>query len=269
VLRQNRVKRVADDGGMALVALIGTFQGPTMAELIGLAGYDGALIDMEHGGFDLDQVQVHVLACEIAGITPIVRVPSLDVPLITRLLDIGDQGIQLSGVSSADEARALVHAVRFPPLGSRGLIGNSRALRFGGVSSPDVMAMADREVLTKITIENREGLEAVEEIAAIDGIDFVGTGPHDISAALGAIGQPDSPVLKAAMDRVVAAARATGKRKLSLSTGHPAYPLSPAQLFELGVSFVPCQPFPERRLLAGMKEQVKEFKAATGQAPAA
>src|SRR5262245_38152760 len=102
---------------MALGALVGTFKGPTMPELMGIAGYDAAVIDLEHGGLDLADVQTLILACEIAGITPLVRVPSLDPPLITRLLDIGAQGIQLSGVSTAAEAQALVDAIRFPPHG--------------------------------------------------------------------------------------------------------------------------------------------------------
>lgn len=260
----NRVKRVIDEGGMALGTMVGTFQGPTMPEIIGLAGFDAAIIDLEHHGLDLGQVQVLILACEVAGITSLVRVPELDESLITRLLDIGAQGIQLSGVSGVEEAEALMRAVRFPPRGARGLIGNSRSMRYGGVSSSEALAAADREILVKVAIESLAGLEAVDEIAAIDGIDLIGVGPHDISAALGVTGQPDSPVLHDVMQRVARACRATGTRKLSLSTGHPAYPLSPAQLKEMGVAFVPCQPFPERRLLQGMAEQVKEFKSAAG-----
>lgn len=260
VLR-NRVKRVVDAGGIALGASVGNFAGPTMPELIGLAGYDAAVIDLEHGGFDLQQVLVLILACENADITPIVRVPSLDPALITRLLGLGAQGIQLSGVSSTEEARRVVAATRFPPAGSRGLIGNSRSLRYGGVSPATYLEQVDREILIKVTIEDRDGLEAVEEIAAVDGIDLIGIGPHDLSAALGVVGEPDSPVMAAAIERVARAAQATGQRKLSMSTGHPAYPRTTAQLVELGVAFVPCQPLPERRLLDSMTQQVRQIRA--------
>jgi 4-hydroxy-2-oxoheptanedioate aldolase len=257
----NRVKNVIADGGIALEGMPGTFQGPTMVELMGAAGYDAVLIDLEHGGFDLEHVQVHVLAAEVAGVTPLVRIPGLDAPLITRLLDIGAQGIQLSGVQSAAHARALVDAVRYPPRGSRGLILNSRAMRRRGPPTPSVLEEADRDVLVKVTIESVAALDAVEEIAAIDGIDLIGIGPNDLSAALGVFGQPDSPVLADAVERVVEAARSGGRRRLSMSTGHPSYPRTPAQLAELDVAFVPCQPFPERRLLESFTEQVKTFRA--------
>jgi len=266
VLR-NRVKRVIDEGGIALGGLVGTFQGPTMPELLGLAGYDAALIDMEHGGFDLDQVQVLIMASEIAGVTPMVRIPGLDPYLVTRLLDIGAQGIQLSGVSSAAEAQAVVDAVRFPPVGKRGLIGNSRALRYGGVSSADYLKTAEQNILIKVTIEDIEGLDAVEEIAAVEGIDLLGAGPHDISAALGVVGQPDAPVFVEAMDRIVRAAQSGGKRRLSQSVGHPSYPRTPAQLAAAGVAFITCQPFAERRLLAAFTEQVQSMRSALLESP--
>jgi 2-keto-3-deoxy-L-rhamnonate aldolase RhmA len=260
-VRGNRVKHVIAEGGIALGTPVGSFQGPTMPELIGLAGFDAAVIDLEHGAFDLQQVQVLVMACELAGITPIVRVPELEPPLITRLLDIGVQGIQLSGVTSAAEAVELVRAVRFPPHGVRGLIGNSRALGYGGVANAAGLDAVNREILVKVTIESKEGLDAVEAIAAVDGIDLLGVGPNDLSAALGVIGQPNSPLLADAMRRVADAARSTGLRKLSFSIGHPAYPLGPREIAELGVAFVPCQPFPERRMLASLSEQVSSIRS--------
>jgi 4-hydroxy-2-oxoheptanedioate aldolase len=256
----NRVRRVIDAGGMALEGILGTFQGPTMVELLGLAGYDAVLIDLEHGGFDLNDVQVHVLAAEVAGITSIVRVPGLDAPLITRLLDIGAQGIQLSGVADAAEARALVDAVRYPPHGSRGLILNSRVLRRRGAATPEVLEEVGRAVVVKVTIESVAALDEVEQIAAVDGVDLIGIGPNDLSAALGVFGRPDSPVLAAAVDRVVRAARSGGKRRLSMSTGHPSFPVTPDELVELDVAFVPCQPFPERRLLQSFSQQVRELR---------
>jgi 2-keto-3-deoxy-L-rhamnonate aldolase RhmA len=251
---------VIADGGIALSTPVGTFQGPSMPELIGLAGFDAALIDLEHGGLDLQQVQVMILACEVAGITPLVRIPGIDPPLITRLLDIGAQGIQYSGVESVTEAEELVRTVRFPPAGSRGVIGNSRALRYGGVSSAADLEAAAAEVLVKVTIESIAGLEAVEGIAAVDGIDLIGIGPNDLSAALGVSGQPGSPILVNAMTRVVEAARSTGQRRLSCAIGHPAYPLGPTEVAELGVVFIPVQPMPERRLLASLAEQAQGIR---------
>src|SRR5262249_14486855 len=161
----------------------------------------------------------------------------LDPELITRLLDIGAQGIQYSGVGSAAEAEELVSAVRFPPVGTRGVIGNTRALGYGLVSGADGLEAAAREVLVKVTIETRAALDEVEAIAAVDGIDLIGIGPNDLAAVLGVSGRPGAPALVEAMNRVAEAARSTDHRKLSCAIGHPAYPLGPKEVAELGVAF--------------------------------
>src|SRR6476469_11163973 len=106
---------------------------PKIVELIGLAGFDAAFIDMEHTSFDLHDVQNCVMAAERVGITPIVRTPVFDPAFILRLLDLGVQGIQVPHVTGAAGARAAVEAVRYPPLGDRGIAGASRATDFGKV----------------------------------------------------------------------------------------------------------------------------------------
>lgn len=227
---------------MALGGAVGNFAGPAMIELIALAGADAAHIDMEHHPFDLREIEGMILTAEAVGITPIIRIPELDAPLILRLLDMGAQCIQLDGISNPDEARALVDACRYPPAGSRGLVWTSRPARYGRVDKRTFAAEANRNVVVKISIDSEAGLNALDEIAAVEGIDIIGVGAHDLSSILGVVGYPDHPKLVAAIDQVIAAVSKGGRRRLALPLGSSAYPRTPAELMARGVVYTNLAP---------------------------
>lgn len=260
---ENRVMRVISEGGMALGGLTGSFTGPAIVELMGHSGLDAVLVDLEHNGIDLSQVQVMIVAAEAVNITPIVRVPELDRPLITRLLDMGAQGIQLDGVQDAAQALALVDAVRFPPEGSRGLIWNSRSARYGSVNKRSYAEEANRRTLVKISIDDPHGVEAADEIAAVGGVDIIGVGAHDLSSMLGVVGKPEHPLLAAAIDRVIDAVNRHRPRRLALPLESAAYPRSSTDLRSLGVAYTNLQPHPEQRLLRSLQEQVVRARSAS------
>ena len=111
---ENRVKKVMRAGDLAIGTYV-TLSDPQVVEIIGLAGFDAAFIDMEHTTFDLSMVERMVLSAELVGITPIVRVPGNDASLILRLLDLGTQGIIIPHVEGVEGARRAVDAVRYPP----------------------------------------------------------------------------------------------------------------------------------------------------------
>ena len=127
-MQTNRVKKILREGGLALGTYTGGIADPQIVEIIGHAGFDAAFIDMEHTSFDLRDVQLMVMAAERVGITPIVRTPGFDPAFILRLLDMGVQGIQVPHISDARAAREAVKAVRYPPLGERGMAGASPRL---------------------------------------------------------------------------------------------------------------------------------------------
>jgi 4-hydroxy-2-oxoheptanedioate aldolase len=143
-MRENRVKRILSEGRLALGTHVGGIADPQIVEIIGLAGFDAAFIDMEHTSFDLRDIQLMVMAAERVGITPVVRTPGFDPAFILRLLDMGVQGMQVPHVSSADTAREAVKAVRYPPQGERGMAAASRAADFGKVRLLDHMAASKR-----------------------------------------------------------------------------------------------------------------------------
>jgi 2-keto-3-deoxy-L-rhamnonate aldolase RhmA len=113
-MRENRVKRILQEGGLALGTHVGGIADPQIVEIIGLAGFDAAFIDMEHTSYDLHDVQLAVMAAERVGITPIVRTPGFDPAFILRLLDMGVQGVQvrMSAVPRRPARQSRRYAIR-------------------------------------------------------------------------------------------------------------------------------------------------------------
>ena len=124
-MRENRVKRVMREGGLAIVSHVG-FADPAVIEIIAMAGFDGAFIDMEHTVFDLQLVGEMIRVADLTGVTPIVRVPENNPKIILRVLDMGAQGVQVPHIEGIEGAKRAVAAVRYPPLGERGAAGSTR-----------------------------------------------------------------------------------------------------------------------------------------------
>src|ERR1700739_761681 len=254
-MKENRVKRILREGRLALGTHVGGIRDPQIVEIIGLAGFDAAFIDMEHTSFDLRDIQLMVMAAERVGITPIVRTPGFDPAFILRLLDMGVQGIQVPHVSDAETAREAVKAVRYPPAGERGMAAGSRAADYGRTPLLEHMAKSNREILLACMIEDMAAVERIDEIAGVPGVDLLAVRAADLSASLGVSGHPDHPRLVAAIDRVREAVRKGAGARLALPLNHAAFPRNAAQLKELGAGYSNCAPTPEARLLRSLQEQ--------------
>ena len=260
-MQTNRVKKILKEGGLALGTYTGGIADPQIVEIIGHAGFDAAFIDMEHTSFDLRDIQQMVMAAERVGITPIVRTPGFDPAFILRLRDMGVQGIQVPHISDARAAREAVKAVRYPPLGERGMAGASRASDYGKVPLREHMERSNREITLAVMIEDLPAVADIDAIASTDGIDIVAVGPSDMSRALGVSGTPDHPRLVEVVHRVAEAVRKGGVARLALPMNHAALPRNAAQLRELGVGYCNCAPSPEVRMLKSMQTQVAEAHA--------
>jgi 4-hydroxy-2-oxoheptanedioate aldolase len=263
-MQPNRVKAILREGGLALGTYVGSIADPQIVEIIGHAGFDAAFIDMEHTSFDLRDVQLMVMAAERVGITPIVRTPGFDPALILRLLDMGVQGIQVPHVSDARAAREAVKAVRYAPLGERGMAGATRASDYGTIPLAEHVERSNREITLSVMVEDRPALSDIDAIAATEGIDLVAVGPSDMSRALGVSGHPDHPALVAAVARVAEAVKKAGIARLALPMNHPALPRDAAQLRALGVGYCNCAPAPEVRMLQSMRAQVADARRLLG-----
>jgi 4-hydroxy-2-oxoheptanedioate aldolase len=177
----------------------------TLVEAAALAGYDYVCVDMQHGlaDFHLAVTMLHATARTTA--TPVVRVPSNDGAAIGRVLDAGALGIIVPMVNSADDARRAVAACRYAPAGVRSVGPMGAGARYG----PAYFRDANAAVACIPMIETREAVEAVDEIAAVPGVDALYVGPGDLSVTLGLPPGLDSedPRFVAALDRVLEACR--------------------------------------------------------------
>lgn len=183
------------------------------AELLAGAGFHWLLIDGEHAPNDLRTVLHQLQAIASSGTHPVVRPAWNDAVLIKQLLDIGAQTLLVPMIQSAAEAQAAVSACRYPPRGMRG-VGSAlaRASQWGRIK--DYLSRADEQICLLVQIETRRGIERLDEILAVPGVDGVFIGPADLSADMGFAGQPQHPqvqdAIRQAMAKIRSARRAPG-----------------------------------------------------------
>lgn len=181
-----------------------------VAEICAGAGLDWILIDMEHAPNGLESTLAQLQAVAAYPTTPLVRVPSSDAVTIKQVLDLGAQNLLVPMISSADEAREVVAATQYPPLGRRG-VGNALARSGRWNRIDDYLRTAASRVSVFVQIETAAGVEAAAEIAAVEGIDGVFVGPSDLAASMGLIGQQTHPDVVAAVRCTFDAVRGADK----------------------------------------------------------
>ncbi|EAR51243.1 putative 2,4-dihydroxyhept-2-ene-1,7-dioic acid aldolaseoxidoreductase protein [Oceanicola granulosus HTCC2516] len=181
---------------------------PDNAEMLATCGYDWLLFDLEHTTSSTADAAALMRAVAPYPGSAIVRPAWNDTVDIKRLLDAGAQTLLVPYVQNAEEARAAVRAVRYPPEGVRGVAGFTRASRFGTV--PDYAARASEEICLLVQVETATAVENIEEIAAVDGVDGIFVGPADLAASLGHPGAPSHPDMRKATLDAIARIVATG-----------------------------------------------------------
>ncbi|MDF3311211.1 aldolase/citrate lyase family protein [Rhodococcus sp. T2V] len=211
ILLRNPVKEKLSRGEPVYSMTVRLVRTIDIASIAYTAGFDTVYIDLEHSSFSLQDAGQICLACNHLGVTPLVRVPGLDPSLIARVMDSGAMGIVVPGVQSADEARAAVRAVKHAPLGERSLAGAAPQLHYRTLPADQVVRELDQASLVVAMIENQAGLDAAEDIAAVDGVDIILVGANDLSVELGVAGQVDHPKVHEAYLRIIKACQAHGK----------------------------------------------------------
>lgn len=170
--------------------VVGTFQllnSPMAAEIAGVAGMDFTILDQEHGPLTAETCVGMCAAVQQAGAAPIVRVRNNTEAEIQRALDIGAAGVEIPQIETAEDAEAAVEHARFDPLGSRGL---SPYVRAGGYTgSAEYTDRQNAETAVIVHIEGERGVENLDEILDVEGIDVLFLGPYDMSQSLGIPGQ--------------------------------------------------------------------------------
>ena len=186
---------------------------PYAAELCATAGFDWLLIDGEHGPNDLRSMLGALQAVAPYPSHPVLRIPQGDAALIKQVLEIGATTLLVPMVESAEQARALVAATRYPPRGVRG-VGSGLARSSRWSAHANYLHEADDSVCLLVQVETASALAQLDEIAAVDGVHGVFIGPADLSASMGHLGNPGHPDVRAAIDgaiqRILAAGKAPG-----------------------------------------------------------
>ncbi|HEY4060616.1 MAG TPA: aldolase/citrate lyase family protein [Puia sp.] len=205
------------------------------AEMVGMAGFDWVLIDLEHGAGVEKDVLHQLQALEHTPAAALVRVESADRQRIHRILDMGAEGIMCPRINNAAEAAAVASGLHYPPEGSRGIAKMIRATGFGK-DFPGYYKEAKENILGIVQVETAEVLHHLDEIASLPGIDVLFIGPSDLSMALGIFGQLDHPLYKEALKATVNAAQKAGKSAGILIRSPDEYKL----YHEMGIRLIAC-----------------------------
>jgi 2-keto-3-deoxy-L-rhamnonate aldolase RhmA len=216
-------------------AVLGCFLGlgsAQTAELMAAAGYDWALIDLEHGGGDERDALAQMQALAIRRCITFVRVESTARQRVHRVLDFGAHGIMFPHIDTGEEAEAAVAAMRYPPAGVRGVAFSNRACAYGSNFRPYMEGSAS--LLTVVQIESPTAVKNADAIAAVDGVDVLFIGPSDLSHSMGMLGNFEHPDFVSAVRRIAQSALSRGKHCGILLPS----PRDLTQYFDLGYRFV-------------------------------
>lgn len=199
---ENRLKRKLSSG-LACVGPFINIQNPAVVEMAALAGFDFVIIDMEHGLFNRENLENMVRAAEIHGITPVVRVPEDSTSAILSALEAGAQGIEAPHIESVSDAEKVVEAVKYFPEGMRGVSPYTRAARYSSIPPRQHFETSNRETMVILQIEGIKGVENLEAIASLKGVDVLFAGPYDLSQAFGVPGEVEHPKVLQTIEKVV------------------------------------------------------------------
>lgn len=232
-MRANPLKAILNRGDAVLTAWL-SIPSAVSAETMGHLGYDAATLDLQHGLFSFEQTLGIFQALSSTPAVPMARVDGNDAVAIGRVLDAGAYGIICPMINSAAEARAFVSACRYHPVGTRSY-GPARGQLYGGA---DYFPKANGEILAIGMVETRAGLEALDEILAVDGLDGIFVGPNDLAIAFGKmpVSESDDPEIVAAIAHIRARTRAAGKIAGILASSGPAAVKRMAQGFNFVTS---------------------------------
>jgi 2-keto-3-deoxy-L-rhamnonate aldolase RhmA len=210
-MQPNRVKQKLQAGGRAFGTFAFEFATSGISRLAAAAGAEFLIYDMEHTGWSHETIKQLIASSRGTELTTLVRVPATEYHFCARALDMGASGIMAPMVESAEQAERLVQYCKYPPVGRRGSAFSIAHDDYRGGSIVEKIASANSETLLLAQIETKTGLEQVDAIAAVEGIDVLWVGQFDLSNFLGMPGQFDHPTFLSAIERVAEAARTHSK----------------------------------------------------------
>lgn len=211
LIQPNQTKAKLQQGS-PVYGVLSTTNDPQLAELCGIAGFDFYMLDAEHGLIDPAQAVSVIRACERTKITPLIRIGPKDPKLVLQYLDAGMMGIMMPGLESVEEVKMLVDAVKYFPLGKRGM-GISRAsgyTAYTGTTAPEYINFSNEQTMVIIQFEDAKLLDGFPAMCAVDGLDACVIGPRDLSLNMGFPDGHNHPEVQTVIDQAIAIMKNAG-----------------------------------------------------------
>lgn len=233
---QNHVKDKLAKNELVLSMIVRLVRTVEIAGIARSAGFDALYVDLEHSSHSVDATGQICMAALALGLTPLVRVPSLAPEVIARVLDAGALGVIAPHIESAQDAMQVVRAAKYAPLGERSVAGNLPHFQFRSIPTALACEALNHATMVVVMIESAAALAAVDDIAAIDGVDLLLVGTNDLCASLGIAGQLDHALVRDAYSRCMDACRRNQKH-LGIG-GLGAHPKLAAEFIQLGARYI-------------------------------
>jgi len=204
----NPIQQALKTGQAVLGTMLVQERTPAVVQLFAGFGLQYFILDMEHGSYSIETAADLIQVARLAGITPLVRVNEPHCHLVSRLLDAGAQGIMTPRVETVEKVQKVLTATRYPPLGERGFSRLAAHLNYAEVDMAEYVAHANANIVNLIQIETRKGVEAIEDLITIPGVDGVIVGMDDLALSMGLPGQTNAPIALEMLERIVSACQA-------------------------------------------------------------
>ena len=215
-MKANKVKHTLSQGGISIGTMMFEFPTDGIARLAASAGAEFGMFDMEHTGWSVETIRRLMATSRPTELVPMVRVPATQYHFIARVLDVGAMAIMVPMVHTEEQARMIQQSVQYPPAGQRGA---AFMIAHDDYAEGDVVAKMEscnEEIITICQIESVQGLDNVEAIAAVEGVDVLWVGNFDLSNSMGIPGQFEHPRFLRALERTVEACQRHGKTAANL-----------------------------------------------------
>jgi len=180
---------------------------PVITEIFGYAGFDFAVIDLEHGPMSVHQAENLVRAAKLTGLAPIIRVREAAETMIVRALDTGASGVQIPQVNTAEVARMGISSAKFYPKGNRGVCKYTRNAEYSHIPVEEYFLKSNDDTIVILQVEGMDGVKNIDSILDITGIDVLFLGPYDLSQSLGLTGQVTHPKVLSVIESITKKAR--------------------------------------------------------------
>jgi 2-keto-3-deoxy-L-rhamnonate aldolase RhmA len=232
-MKRNRMKEKLRAGEPAFGVSV-MIPSPQIVEMCAAAGFDWVLLDCEHGTLTIESVELMAMAAEASGITAIARPVSRSAEHILQVLDRGVMGVQVPHVNTAEDARNVVAAVKYHPLGQRSLAAGTRSAVYDSHGTlADYVKAANEATLIAVQLEDREAIDNIDELLKVDDIDVFFIGPSDLSQSMGHPGNPKAPVVAQAIETSFRKMREAGR-----TPGTPATAEAVRDVLDKGVRYI-------------------------------